>query len=114
MDSILNTVKASIGIVEDYTAFDDTLIMHINSVFMVLRQMGVGPVEGFKIENKGATWSEFIPSENYLYEGVKTYVCSKVRLMFDPPSSGSLMEALKQTISEFEWRVYWESDLSFN
>ena len=111
MESILNRVKKSCGVTEEYTVFDEDIIMHINSVFMILRQMGVGPAKGFRITDANDLWSDFIPEDNILYEGVKTYVCAKVRLLFDPPSGSSHMNALTQAISEFEWRLYWEADL---
>lgn len=111
MESILNLVKISVGVDESYDAFDKDLIMHINSTFMVLRQMGVGPSKGFRIEDDLATWTDFIPAENELYEGVKTYVCAKVRLMFDPPANSTLLGALNQVITEFEWRLNWEAEL---
>lgn len=110
-ESILNLVKQSCGITADQTVFDADIIMHINSVFMILRQMGVGPESGYRVEDKSNTWDEFIPDDNILYEGIKTYVCSKVRLLFDPPASSSHMTALNQAISEFEWRLHWEAEL---
>ena len=86
MDSILTSVKKLLGLTEEYTAFDADLIMHINSVLMILRQMGVGPQEGFGISD------------------------ATVRMLFDPPQSSSTMEATKNLISELEWRLYAECD----
>lgn len=114
MESILNSVKESIGIVEDYTVFDNTLIMHINSVFMILYQMGVGPKTPYRIEDSLDSWTDFIPSDNPNYESVKSYVCAKVRLMFDPPNGSAHKEALNQVISEFEWRLNWEAELGLS
>ena len=111
MDSILNTVKKSCGISEDYDVFDADIIMHINSVFMILYQMGVGPSTAFRIEDETAAWTDFIPEEEENFESVKTYVGMKVRLMFDPPSSSSHMECIKQLVSELEWRLNFESEL---
>jgi len=108
MDSILTSVKKILGIAEGYTAFDVDLIMHINSVFMVLQQMGVGPKAGFSISDATATWSEYC--EGRLMEGVKTYVAMKVRMMFDQPQSSTAMEALKNTIAELEWRLFIAND----
>lgn len=105
MDSILTSIKKLLGITEEYTQFDQDLIIHINSVFMVLRQLGVGPVEGFSIKDKTNTWSEFIPSTDTKLESVKTYVYLKVRLMFDPPTSSIVSEAVNKTINELEWRL---------
>lgn len=111
-DSILNSVKKSIGIMPEYDAFDDSLIMHINSVFMILAQMGVGPVKGFRIEDDTAEWSDFLSNEDENYESIKSYVCMKVRLLFDPPSSSTHMECIKQLVSEFEWRLNFEAEES--
>lgn len=104
MDSILTSIKKMLGIVEDYEQFDQDLIMHINSAFMVLNQLGVGPSDGFHIQDKSATWSEFLADGKNL-ESVKTYMYAKVRLVFDPPLSSVVVECLKQTINEFEWRL---------
>lgn len=105
MDSILTSVKKLLGLTEEYTAFDPDLIMHINSVLMILRQMGVGPEKGFTISDATATWSEFCNERTDL-EAVKSYVALKVKLLFDPPQSSSTMEATKNLISELEWRLY--------
>lgn len=109
-DSILNTVKKSLGIVPEYDAFDDALIMDINSVFMVLSQLGVGPDKGFRIEDSSAEWSEFLSSDDENYESYKSYICMKVRLLFDPPSSSTHMQCIKDLISELEWRLNIESE----
>ena len=105
MDSILTSVKKLLGLTEEYTAFDPDLIMHINSVLMILRQMGVGPEKGFSISDATATWSDFMADCSDI-EAVKSYVALKVRLLFDPPQSSSTMEATKNLISELEWRLY--------
>lgn len=104
MESILTSVKKMLGIAKDYTHFDDDIIMHINSVFMVLTQLGVGPEEGFAITDGSSTWDEFIPEGSNM-ESVKTYIYQKVRLIFDPPASSAVMEAMNRSISEFEWRL---------
>lgn len=105
MESILTSVKKTLGIAEDYEHFDDDLIIHINSVFAILTQMGIGPKEGFSIESKINKWEEFTSNKLFL-EPVKTYVGLKVRLIFDPPLSSAVMEAMKQMINELEWRLY--------
>lgn len=107
MDSILTSIKKMLGITEEYEHFDADLIMYINSAFMILTQMGVGPSEGFRIEDKTSDWDEFVSSEDNL-ESVKTYVYMKVKLMFDPPTSSAVMESMKNMISEFEWRLIIE------
>lgn len=111
MDSILTSVKKQLGITEEYEHFDADIIMHINSVLMILTQMGVGPKNGFFIEDNTAIWDDFLQDDTQL-EGVKSYVGLKVRLLFDPPASSSIMEAMNRMISELEWRlnVHAESD----
>ena len=104
MDSILISIKKLLGITEEYDTFDNDLIMHINSVFMILNQMGVGPKEGFKITDDSETWEDFI-SDSLLYEAVKSYVYLKVRLLFDIPTSSAVTEAINRQISELEWRL---------
>lgn len=105
MESILTSIKKLLGIEEEYTHFDADIIMHINSVFMILHQLGVGPSEGFSISDKTATWDEFIPEDNPKFLAVKTYMHHKVKLLFDPPLSSAVMEATKNVVSEFEWRL---------
>lgn len=109
MDSILTSIKKLLGIAEDYTHFDSDIIMHINSVFMVLSQLGVGPSNGFRIEDDTATWDEYITEGDNL-DAVKSYMHLKVRLLFDPPLSAAVMEATKQMINELEWRLNVETE----
>lgn len=104
MGSILTSIKKLLGIAEDYEHFDSDIIMHINSVFMILNQLGVGTSEVFAIENKDAVWTDFI-SDKTKVEAVKSYIYLKVKLLFDPPLSSAVMESIKQMISELEWRL---------
>lgn len=104
MESILTSIKKLLGITEDYTHFDADLIMHVNSVFMILTQLGVGPPEGFRIENEDAVWSDFLTDSNKL-DLVKSYMHLKVKLLFDPPLNSSVIESMNRMISEFEWRL---------
>lgn len=103
-DSILTSIKKLLGIAEEYEFFDADVIMNINMAFMVLYQLGVGPSTTFSIEDKTATWSDFLGDATDL-AGVKTYVFLKVKLVFDPPQSSAAMEAIKQNIAELEWRL---------
>ena len=103
-DSILNTTKKLLGIAEENTEFDLDIILHINSVFTILTQLGVGPSKGFFITDNSATWSDFVP-EGTMMEAVKSYMALKVRMMFDPPTSSTTMQALSNMISELEWRL---------
>ena len=110
MDSILTSIKKMLGISEEYEHFDADIIMHINSVFMILNQMGVGPTAMFTISDKYAVWSDFISDTDPKMEMVKSYMYMKVRLLFDPPTSSAVMEAMNRSISEFEWRLHNEAD----
>ena len=103
-ESILVSIKKLLGIDSEYTHFDTDIIMHINSVFSVLTQLGVGPSEGFVIEDSNALWTDFLSSARDI-EMVKSYIYLKVRLLFDPPASSSAMESMKQLTSELEWRI---------
>lgn len=103
MDSILQSIKKLLGITEDYDVFDTDIIMHINSVLMILNQIGVGPSEGFTISDELATWEDFLGKDTNA-EAVKTYVYLRVKLLFDPPNSSIVSEAMNRTISELEWR----------
>ncbi len=104
MDSILLSIKKMLGITEDYQYFDSDIILHINSVFSILNQLGVGPENGFSISDQSTTWTDYIDDLSKL-EMIKTYVYMKVRMMFDPPLSSPVSEAIKNTITELEWRL---------
>lgn len=104
MDSILTSIKKVLGIYEEDTSFDADIMMHINTVFMILRQMGVGPPGGFSITGSFETWDDYI-SDISLLEPVKTYVALRVRLMFDPPASSAIVDVMNRTIQELEWRL---------
>lgn len=108
-ESILTSIKKLLGITADYKHFDTDIIMHINSVFMILMQFGLGPEDGFSISDDSATWSDFIVDKKWL-EAVKSYVYLRVRLLFDPPQNGTLMNAMEKQIAEFEWRCMVEKD----
>lgn len=104
-DSILTSIKKLLGIAEDYHHFDSDLLMHINTVFMILYQMGVGPKTPFSIEDDTATWNDFLEDKTDL-AAVKNYIALKVRLAFDPPAASAHMQAITEAIKEYEWRLY--------
>ena len=101
-NSILTSIKKLLGITESCTDFDTDIIMHINTVLMTLSQLGVG-TEGFQIEDKNAVWSEFIKSDKLA--ATKSYVYLRVKLLFDPPLNSAIVEAIKESIRELEWRL---------
>ena len=100
-ESILISIKLLLGISEDDDAFDTQLIMHINTVLSILTQIGVGPAEGFMIEDEDTSWEDFIPNAAN-YSAVKTYMGHKVRLLFDPPTSSSVADAINNAIKELD------------
>ena len=102
--SILTSIKKLLGIAEEDASFDQDIIMHINTVFAILAQLGVGPANGFSIEDDGAIWSDYLGNTTNL-ELVKSYIYMKVRSMFDPPTSSILADAMNKNISELEWRI---------
>lgn len=104
MDSILTSTKKILGIVEDYTVFDPDIITHINTAFSTLTQLGVGPAEGFMIEDAEPVWIDFI-GEDLQYNSVKSYVFLRVRQLFDPPATSYLIAAFDKQIEELEWRL---------
>ncbi len=104
MESILASTKKLLGIAKEYEQFDADIIIHINSAFMVLNQLGVGPKEGFSIKDNASNWTEFITDKNKI-EAVKSYIYLKVRVLFDPPQSSAVMESMNRQISELEWRL---------
>ena len=104
-ESILKTIKQLIGCPDDFEQFDLDLIVHINSAFATLTQLGVGPKEGYRITGSDNEWSEFEDDAQKL-SLIKDYVYIKTRLLFDPPTSGSLMDSLKEQLKEMEWRLY--------
>lgn len=110
MDSILGSIKKLLGIQPEYTAFDEDLIIHINSVFVILNQLNIGPSDGFFIMDSDTTWEDYMTDINQAL--VRSYVYLKVRLLFDPPGSGVLVENINRMISELEWRLYLEGDTS--
>ena len=104
MTSILNSVKKQIGFDEDYNHFDEDLILLINSALSVMTQVGVGPSEGFRINDSSSDWEDFLDDDPRL-DMVKEYVFLRAKVIFDPPQSGSVLEAYQNRIQELEWRA---------
>lgn len=107
-ESILTSIKKLLGIPEEYEAFDQDLIIHINTMLTRLYQVGVG-VQNFFITDKSATWDQFLIDESK-FQQAKTYVYIRVRLLFDPPQSGAANEAFKETLRELEWLLFVDAD----
>lgn len=103
-ESILTSTKKILGLAADYEAFDLDVITHINATFSLLNQLGVGPTDGFSIEDADTEWSDYEVPSNQLHM-VKTYVYLKVKILFDPPATGYLVTAQNDQLQEFEWRL---------
>ena len=110
-DNILATVKKICNIAELDTSFDDELIIYTNTVLMELMQEWHGMNSAFRLTDGTETWDDLL-GEDTNYEGVKELVGLKVRLMFDTPTSGSVMQAIQDQIKNLEWRLYFWKDLT--
>lgn len=113
INSILNSTKKLLGLDPDYDVFDLDVMMHINSVFSTLTQLGVGPTEGFMIEDDSATWDAFLDADPQLNQ-VKTYVYLRVRMLFDPPANAFLQTAMEKQKEELEWRLNVQAEGAFS
>lgn len=102
--SILTSVKKALGIDATYTNFDHDVILHTNTALMNLNQLGIGPITGFIIEDDTKTWTDLLGTRLDL-EAVKSYIYLKVRLLFDPPSSSFVLDAMERQVKEMEWRL---------
>lgn len=108
-DSILLSTKKSLGLDPSMENFDPDIIMCINSALNILTQYGVGPIEGFSISSEKDTWDAFIGKDKRL-NMVKTYVYLKTKIVFDPPTIGSLVQSYKEQIQEYECRISYQVD----
>lgn len=103
-NSILTSTKKILGIEETYEAFDLDIITHINTVLSTLNQLGIGPLEGFMIEDKSATWDQLYGDDLRL-SSIKSYVFLRVKLLFDPPQTSFHIASIEKQIQEIEWRL---------
>lgn len=108
-ESILTSIKKLLSIAVEDKSFDQDIIININSVFMILNQIGVGPEKTFSIKDGTSKWIDFIGDNDEL-DAVKTYIYLKVKMVFDPPASSSIMENYNELISEYEWRLNSRTD----
>ena len=105
IDSILNSVKKRVNIAAEYTAFDEDILVEINSAFGRLTSLGLGPVDGFQIEDESVTWDDYVTAgiPALHLNSVKSYIALKVRQVFDPPGSSYAVSAMERQILELEW-----------
>lgn len=104
--SILDTIKHMLGGLDsgEDDHFNTDIIVHINSAFEVLHQLGLGPEEGFYIEDNSATWGDYLTNSKCV-RLVSTYIYLFVRKSFDPPANSFLLEAINKDLKEYEWRL---------
>lgn len=113
-ESILNSLKKMLGMPSEFTAFDTDLLIHINSIFMTLHQLGVGPEEVFRISGQSETWASFLTNSRTETDlnGVMDYMYLKLRILFDPPSSSYVLSSLERQMEEYEWRLTLQAERS--
>lgn len=103
-DSILQSIKKLLGPGAEQTEFDQEILMDINGVFFELQQLDVGPEEGFAIYDETAKWIDFTTNKKLL-SAIKPYMYLKVKLIFDPPTSSSVLTSFENMVNRFEWRI---------
>lgn len=103
-DSILTSVKQALNILPTDSSFDQDVIMFVNGAFSDLNQLGVGPDSGFMIEGADETWDAFLGNDPRL-NNIKTYIYLATRMLFDPPTTGYLVTAMKEQLQEHAWRI---------
>lgn len=103
--SILTSTKKALGLEEDYEVFDAELIMFINSVLGTFNQLGLGPDDGFSIEDKTALWETYLGDHKLLYNNAQALMFLQVKMLFDPPTTGEVLAALERQIEQAIWRV---------
>lgn len=105
-DSILESIKNSLGINKEITVFDQDIVMHINSVFSTLNQLGVeSSVNTYRISCSDETWTSYFGDDDVLVDMLKEYTYLKVRIVFDPPTSSFVLDSIKAQAQELEWRI---------
>lgn len=103
-ESILDEVKKTLGINQEVTVFDNEIKIYINSALATLSQLGIGPVEGWEIQDATDEWSDFIAEDLHL-NPIKTYVHLRTKMLFDPPTNSWMTVAMKEQIEQLEWRL---------
>ena len=110
IESILETIKKLLGLTKEYVSFDSDILVHINTVFSTLTQMGIGPKDGFTITGYEQKWVEYVTSSDLKTQQVKSYIYLKVKSLFDPSANGNITQAMDRAIAEMEYRLYIEED----
>lgn len=110
-DSIYYSVKKLAGLDRDYNAFDLDILTHLNSIFVILFQLGLGPDTPYQVTSPEETWADFIGEDDPgPLNMIREYISLKLRIRFDPPTSGILRDALLEQIKEDEFRLFIEGE----
>lgn len=110
LTSILQTTRVLVGITKDVTYFDDQLVPHINTALMNLSQLGVGPTTGYMITGETETWEDYLGTGFANLEAVKNYIFLYTKLIFDPPTSSYVVDVLRRSLDELEWRLKLQTE----
>lgn len=102
--TILNDIKQGLGVDKVVEFFDNDILMHINTAFFKLHQLGVGPTNGFRLTTGEEQWAAFLSTDMNI-EAVKSYVLIHTRLLFDPPNTSFVLDAYQRQLNEIEWRL---------
>lgn len=113
-DSILQSTKKYLGIDTGCDSFDMDVMLHINSVFAILYQIGVDSAKNARIEDPSTKWDDIFSEDDGLLRLIKDYVYLRVRVIFDPPTSSFVLEAINKQIAEYEWRIQIEAEGAFD
>ena len=108
-DSILTSIKKLMGLTEEYDAFDQDILILINSVLFELEQIGVKAKDGFSLTDKTVVWSDY-SDDDRLLNVLKPYIYMKTKVTFDPPTSSGAFDSMNRIIDRFEWRINLYSD----
>lgn len=108
-DSILTSIKKLMGLTEEYDAFDQDILILINSVLFELEQIGVKAKDGFVLSDKTSVWSDY-SDDDRLLNALKPYIYMKTKLTFDPPTSSGALDSMNRIIDRFEWRINLYAD----
>lgn len=109
-ESILSSIKTMLGLTDDYNVFDQEILVHINTALFTLRQLGVGPDEGFDVEGLGETWGDFLGDKKPLLKAAKDFVFLSVKQMFDPSGSGTINNMQTDKLKELTYRLILEAE----
>jgi len=108
-ESILVSVRTSLGILPGVTDFDEEIIIAINSAIFALSQIVEGLTSPFSISDDTALWTDLYGTLTNI-ESVKSYIILKTKLEFDPPGTSFLQQSYNNQVEELAYRLMIEVD----